>query len=72
MWPPTATEMLSDAPKKLGTQDLKNSQHSNGNDSGTYALFRACCGVRPKPLPNILPKLLLSSQIHPVHAKVTQ
>jgi hypothetical protein len=71
IWPSTATEMPSDASGKLWTKDLKKSQHSSGNDGNVYALDRAGGGARPKPLANILPKLL-SGQRHPVHAKRTQ
>ena len=66
--PSTATEMPSDASGKLCTKDLKKSQHSSGNDGNIHALDRACSGAWPKPLPNILPKLLFS-QCYPVHAK---
>ena len=61
----------SNASGKTCINNLKKCQQSRSKEGNIYALDRACCGARPKSLPDILPESL-SSQCHPVHAERTQ
>ena len=68
IWPSTATEMLSDASRKLCISDLKEMSAYLREDGEIYALDRVCGGTRSKPLPNVLPRFL-SSKSYYVHAE---
>lgn len=57
--PPTATEILIDASRKLGTRTLKRCQHASDIGDDIYALDHACGGTWSNLLSNTLPKFLL-------------
>ena len=70
IWPLTATEMPSDAPGRICTNDLKECQHICGKDGEMNARDHARGCAQSKPLPNVIQ--FFSGQSHSLDAKRTQ